>query len=151
VFVKVWPCPLGHAEGQYSALNVFPLEVRMLTNTGPDVKQARQDVECMPMAHPMGAPQPVREPVPSPTAKETGRVTFRSPVRWVPPTRNSDPVEVGLVEEERAFPDCVVTYTAVIVTGIPPELEALTSRAHPLQVELDPAPAMTVRPSDCAP
>ena len=63
----------------------------------------------MPMAHPMEAPQPVREPVPAPTAKETGRVTFRSPVRWFPPIRNSDPREDGFVEEERAFSDGVVT------------------------------------------
>ena len=31
VFVKVWPAPPAHPEGQYLVLNVFPLEVRMLT------------------------------------------------------------------------------------------------------------------------
>ena len=31
VAVKFWPAPLGHVEGQYFALKVFPLEVRTLT------------------------------------------------------------------------------------------------------------------------
>jgi hypothetical protein len=109
VFVIVWPAPPEHVEGQYSAENVFPREVRMLTYTLPDVRQLMQDVDLMPMAHPTGAPHPVREAVPSPTAKDTGRVTFRSPVAWLPLVRNSDPREDGFVEEERAFPDVMVT------------------------------------------
>jgi hypothetical protein len=140
-----------HPEGQYWAANVFPREVRMLTYTLPDVRQWTQDVDRMPMAHPTEVPQPVRELVPSPMAKDMGKVTFRSPVSWVPLVRNSDPREDGFVEEERAFPDSVVTKTAVIVTGIPPELDALTSRTHPLHDGLDPGPAVTARLSALAP
>ena len=88
---------------------MFPREVRMVTYTLPDVRQLTQEAVCMPTAQPTDAPQPVRERVPAPTAKERGRVTFKSPVSWFPPTRNSDPRDDGFVEEERAFPDSVVT------------------------------------------
>jgi len=125
--------------------------VRTETYTLPDVRQERQDADRMPMAHPMDVPQPMREPVPSPTAKEMGRVTFKSPVCSSPLVRNSDPRVDGFVEEERAFPDGVVTKTAVIVTGIPPELEAFTSRTHPTHVEPDARPVVTVRLSSLAP
>jgi hypothetical protein len=150
VLVLVWP-PFAHPEGQYSAVNVFPREVSMLTFTLPDVRQLAQDVDRMPIAHPRDAPQPVSEPVPSPTAKDTGKVTFKSPASLLPLTRNSDPREDGFVEAERAFPVSVVTKTAVIVTGIPPELEAFTSKTHPTQVEPEARPAVTVRLSALAP
>ena len=143
VLVLVWP-PLVHPEGQYSAEKVFPREVSMLTYTFPDVRQLRQDVVRMPIAHPLDAPHPVIEPVPSPTAMDTGSVTFKSPVSLLPLVRNSDPRVVGLVETERGFPDVVVTKTAVIVTGTPPELEAFTSSAQ-LTHDDEPAAGRAVR------
>lgn len=45
----------------------------------------------------------------------------------------------------------MVTKTAVIVTGTPPELEAFTSRAHPTQDEPDAGRAVNVRLSALAP
>lgn len=90
VFVVVWP-PFVHPEGQYSEVNVFPLDVSKLTYTLPDVRQPMHDAACMPIAHPKVVPQPARERVPSPTAKVKGKVTFKSPASLDPPTRNSDP------------------------------------------------------------
>lgn len=153
VFVRVEPepDPEEHEEGQYSVVKVFPLAVRRLTYTSPEVRQLTQAASCMPMLHPVAGPHPVMEPVPSPGVNVSGSVMFRSPVTWPPLTRNSDPMSEGLVEEESAFPEGVVTKTAVMVTGTLPEFSALTPRTQPAQLVPDPGPTVTTRFSPFAP